>query len=191
MAQHIDSVATSGIPLVNQAQFYAEMRPGDMVFGWGSSPIIDKGIEGFTGGPSHVLKVWLPWATSPWVTLEAEFGYGVRIGPFADYMAYSGDLVLCRRPLNQLQLLDELTCGISLLDYKYDSIEFASLIARRVCDRLPLIQPPNQLYCSALMQAIAMKSIPFKVPDRPWADPEQIFTEDSVKTVCGMLQGHT
>lgn len=186
MAQHIDSVAASNIPKVSQAAFYDAMRPGDLVCCWGDEAI-SHGIENFTGGPSHILKVWLPWADGPWLTLEAEIDHGVRIGPFADYMAYPGDLVLCRRPLTLEQIKDELTFGATLLDYKYDSVEFASLVARRFLNRLPVIQPERELYCSGVQQAIALKSIPFKVPDRPWATPEQLFTEASMTAVCALL----
>lgn len=187
MATHIDSVAGSNIPKVTKARFYELMRPGDLVFCWGKAAI-SRGIERFTGGPSHVMKVWT-YPRGPWLTLEAEIGKGVRVGPFDDYMSYPGDIVLCRRELTLDHVEAELRFGMTLLDYEYDSVEFLSLVARRFDDRLPLIQPSNQLYCSGLQQAIALQSIPFNVPDRPWATPEQLFTEKSVTAICARLEG--
>lgn len=193
MASPLKSVATSGIPLVTKDQFYKSMAPGDLVFGWNSA-ILSKGIQDFTAeggfkGPSHVLKVWLPWSNGPWLTLEAEFGKGVRFGNFADYAdAYGGDIVLCRRPITFQQVQAEITFGSTLLDYKYDTVEFASIIARKLSNKFPLIQPDGQLYCSGLQQVLATKSVPFKVPDHPWATPQQLFTEGSVNAVCGLLQ---
>lgn len=188
MAQHIDSVASSSIPKVTEAEFFAAMLPGDLVFCWGAANI-SKGIEKFTGGPSHVLKVWLPWSTGPWLTLESEIDHGVRVGQFADYMKYPGDIVLCRRSITLSQVESELSFGTTLLDYKYDTIEFASLIARRFSSKFPLIQPKNELYCSGLQQAIAEESIPFNVPNQPWATPEQLFTETTVIPICARLKG--
>ncbi len=188
MAAHIDSVATSGIPQVNVAGLYFALRPGDLLFCWGSE-YVSAGIEKFTGGPSHVLKAWLPWSTAPWLTLEAEFAKGVRVGKLEDYTRYAGDVVLCRRPLTIPQVEAELQLGFSLLDDGYDTIEFVSLVARRFVDRFPLLQPPDELYCSGLQQVIAQASVPFNVPTRPWATPEQLLTDPSVRTVCALLQG--
>ena len=185
MAQHIDSVAGSSIPQVTRAKLYTLIRPGDLVFCWGNVKI-SNAIERVTGGPSHVLKAWT-FPAGPWLTLEAEFGHGVRFGQFADYMTYPGDIVLCRRPLTIDQVDAEISFGATLLDYKYDSIEFASLVARRLSTRFPLIQPKNELYCSGLMQAVAAVSVPFSVPDSPWATPEQLFTDPSVTTICAVL----
>lgn len=190
MAQHIDSVASSNIPKVTQEQFYKELLPGDLVFCWGN-PAISKGIEKFTGGPSHVLKTWLPWSTGPWLTFEAEYGLGVRFGKFSDYMKYQGDIVLCRRPLSLEQVEAELVFASTLLDEKYDTIEFFSLVARRFSTKFPLIQPSNELFCSGAQQAVAAYSVPFDVPDRPWATPEQLFTETSVTPICALLDQTT
>jgi hypothetical protein len=172
-------------PAMSAAVFFEAMRPGDLVFCWGSG-LISKGIEAFTNGPSHVFKVWLPFSTGPWLTLEAELTHGVRFGQFADYLNYPGTIVLCRRALTLAQVEAELTLGATLLDYKYDAVEFASLVARRFSTRFPLIQPKGELYCSGLQQAVAAASIPFNVPDKPWATPEQLFTDPSVHTICAL-----
>ena len=188
MADRIQSVATSAIPKVSKSEFFEAMRPGDLVFCWGNIPI-SKDIEEFTGGPSHVMKVWVPFGTGPWLTLESEFGYGVRFGQFADYLIYPGDIVLTRRPLTITQIEAELTFGATLLDYKYDTVEFASLVARRFSTKFPLIQPKNELYCSGLMQAVAAVSVPFTMSDKPWATPEQLWEDASVTAICALLQG--
>ena len=186
VATQIKSITSSGIPTASQAAvFYEAMKPGDLVFCWGNDAI-SKGIEDFTAGPSHVFKVWLPFSTGPWLTLEAEFAHGVRFGQFADYLSYPGAIVLCRRALTLAQVEAELTLGATLLDYKYDTVEFASLVARRFSTRFPLIQPKNELYCSGLQQAVAAVSVPFSLPDRPWATPEQLFTDPSVHTICAL-----
>lgn len=188
MAEPIQSVAASTIPKVGAAGLFAAMQPGDLVFCWGCEPI-SQAIEKFTAGPSHVLKVWLPWpGLAPWLTLEAEYGRGVRFGQFEDYLSYPGDLVLCRRALTLDQVKAEIAFGAGLLDFKYDTIEFASLVARKLSTRFPLIQPDGQLYCSGLQQAIAAKSVPFNIPDKPWATPEQLYTDPSVVAVCAQLK---
>jgi hypothetical protein len=194
MAQHIESVATSGISLATRDQFMAAMIPGDIVCTWGRDPIISEGIELFTGGkgykgPSHILKVWRPFAGGPWLTAEAQFGRGVHFGRWDDYLGYQGDLVLCRRPLTPAMVQAEIELCTTLLDYKYDTIEFVSLVARRLSDRFPLIQPAHELYCSGLQQVLATASIPFALPEKPWADPEQLFTESSMTAICGLLEG--
>lgn len=187
MAAPIKSVAASGIPQVDRAQFFALMQPGDLVFAWGNITI-SKLIEGFTKGPSHVLKVWT-YPSGPWLTLESEIDHGVRFGQFADYLSYPGDIVLARRPLTIAQIDAEIAFGATLLDYKYDTIEFASLVARRFSTRFPLIQPAKELYCSGLMQAVAGASLPFDVPDVPWATPGQLWEDASVTAVCALLEG--
>ncbi len=179
MAAHLESFVTANIPKVSWGEFFESMLPWDLCFCWGSA-LVSKAIEDFTNGPSHVLKVWLPPRTGPWLTLEAEFTHGVRIGPFADYLRYPGNVVLCRRPITFEQGSAELEFGSTLLDYKYDTIEFASLVARHFSTRFPLIQPRNELYCSGLQQALAAKSIPFLCSDKPWATPEQLYTDPSV-----------
>jgi hypothetical protein len=186
MAAHIDSVAKSGLPLVTAPELFQAMQPGDLFFCWGS-PTISQAIEKFTGGPSHVGKVWT-YPTGPWLTLESEYGMGVRFGQFADYLHYPGDIVLCRRPLTITQIEAEIAFGSTLLDYKYDTIEFASLVARKLSTKFPLIQPAKELYCSGLQQAIAAVSVPYSVPDVPWATPEQLFTDPSVTAICAMLK---
>ena len=187
MAQHIASVATSGLPLVAETQFWPLMQPGDLVFCWGDE-LISKGIEKFTGGPSHVLKAWT-FPGGPWLTAEAEEGHGFRFGQFADYMAYPGDIVLCRRPLSIEQVTREIAFAATLLDYKYANIEFPELVAQRFLNRFPLAMPKDEVVCSGSQQVLAAVSVPFGMPDVPWATPEQLFTDPSVTAICGRLKG--
>jgi hypothetical protein len=188
MAQRIKSVVSSNLTRVTEDEFFDVMQGGDLVFCWGNIPI-SHAIEDITGGPSHVLKVWLPFSTGPWLTLESEFNYGVRVGRFADYLKYPGDIVLCRRSLTLTQVEAELTFGSTLLDEKYDTIEFFSLVARKFFARFPLIQPKKELYCSGLQQAVAAVSVPFDVPDVPWATPGQLYEDASVTPICALLEG--
>ena len=173
--------------MVTREEFYAAMRPGDLVYCWGDAPI-SRAIEWFTGGPSHVLKVWLPFSNGPWLTLEAEIDKGVRFGQFADYLVYPGNIVLTRRPITFPQVQEELTFGATLLDYKYDTVEFASLVARRFSKKFPLIQPAKELYCSGLQQALSAVSVPYNIPDVPWATPEQLWKDSSTQVVCGLAR---
>jgi hypothetical protein len=193
MAKRIESVASSSTPKVSREQFMAAMIPGDLVCCWGRDPVISEGIELFTGGkgykgPSHILKVWRPFAGCPWLTAEAQIGRGVHFGRWDDYLSYDGDIVLCRRSLTPAQVRAEIELCTTLLDYKYDAIEFVSLVARRISDRFPLIQPSGELYCSGLQQVLATASIPFSVPDKPWATPEQLWEEASMVPVCALVK---
>jgi len=97
--------------------------------------------------------------------------------------------VLARRPLTLAQVEAELAFGATLLDYKYDAVEFASLVGRRFINRFPLVQPAKELYCSGLQQAVAAVSVPFSAPSTPWATPEQLYTDPSVTALCALLEG--
>jgi hypothetical protein len=190
MAQHIDSVAGSSLPKVTKAQFWQLLRPGDRIFCWGQ-PLISRGIEDFTAGPSHVLQLWLPWPTAPWLTQEAVYGHGVRVGVLSrDYVGvYDGDLVLCRRPLSDSQVRTEIETGFDFIGEKYDTIEFASMVARKISDKFPLIQPANELFCSGFDQVKAEKTVPYEAPSRPWATPEQLFSDPKTADICALLKG--
>ena len=197
MAQHIDSVATSGLPLVTKDAFYDAIQGGDLVFCWGSEAI-SKAIEGVSGGPSHVLMVWTPWANAPWLTLEATFpsktvqsASGVHIGLFQDYMdQYTGDMVLCRREgLTPSNIVAELNAGFMLLDDNYNWKTDVSIAARKLLPFLPPVEISNEMYCSGLQEVMGKSSpIPFQVyPPNP-NTPEQDFTDPSVTAICGILQ---
>lgn len=78
MAQHIESVKSSGIEQVTKTEFYAALRGGDLIFCSGSYAI-SRGIEAVTGSPfSHVLMAWLPYRANEWLTLESTAHKGVQ-----------------------------------------------------------------------------------------------------------------
>lgn len=164
------------------------------MFCWGNTKV-SKIIEDLSGGPSHVLKIWLPWPTSPWLTLEATFpskdsesNGGVHIGMFSDYVdGYAGDLVLCRRSLTEDQIQQELNFGFSLLDYDYNWKEEVSIAFRKLIPFAPVVKPKKELYCSGLQQVIAEKTIPFKTYGPDWNTPEQDFIDPTVTPVCALL----
>lgn len=161
------------------------------MFCWGAEPI-SKAIECVAGGPSHVLMIWVPPWSTQWLTLESTAQRGVHVGKFEDYVdGYNGDLVLCRRPsLTQPQIFEQLNIGFSLLDDRYDFIEEASIAVRKlgILSKLPAIKPKNQLYCSGLIQAISVSTVPYKTYGPDWNTPEQNFIDPSVETVCAKLK---
>lgn len=190
MATHIDSVGGSTIPKVSKDAFVAQVRQGDLVFCSGQAKV-SKGIEGLTGSPfSHVLMVWRPWVSSPWLTLESTDDKGVHVGMFSDYVdKYDGDLVLTRRDaLTQSQIVTQLNAGFALLDDSYDYAEEASIAARKLLKFLPDIKPAKELYCSGLQQAIAAYTIPFKTYDSDWNTPEQDYIDPSVTVLAALLK---
>jgi|GEM_PF-2343973 len=195
MAQHINSVAASGLPLVTKDAFYDSIQGGDLVFCWGSDDI-SKAIEDVSGGPSHVLMVWTPWSSAPWLTLEATFPCviesksGVHIGLLQDYMdSYPGDMVLCRREgLTQAAIIAELNFGFMLLDDNYNWQTEISIAARKLLPFLPPVEPKNEEYCSGLQEVMGKITIPFLAhPPNP-NTPEQDFTDPSVTAICGFLR---
>lgn len=193
MAPHIQSVASSDIPKVSKGDFYAALRGGDLVFCSGKESI-SKAIEGVTGSPfSHVLMVWLPWAGCPeWLTLESTDDKGVHVGRLGDYVdTYDGDLVLTRRgDLTQEQIVQQLNTGFALLDDRYDFIEEGSIAVRkmRLFSRLPDVKPAKELYCSGLIQAISLTTLPFKTYDDDWNSPEQNYIDPSVYAICAIMR---
>jgi hypothetical protein len=190
MAQNIQSVASSDIPKLAKADFIAAVRQGDLVFCSGQA-VVSKGIEGVTGSPfSHVLMVWRPWVSSPWLTLESTDTKGVHVGMFGDYVdGYDGDLVLTRRPaLTAEQIEEQLNVGFTLLDDSYDYVEEGSIVARKLLKFLPDIKPAKELYCSGLQQAIAMNTVPFKTYGSDWNTPEQDYIDSSVIPIAALVR---
>ena len=192
MAQHIDNVALSQLPRLEKDEFYASIYGGDLLFCAAASGI-GKVIEEETHSPfSHVGMCWTtPWLAE-WMFLEAVFPQGVRLSKLADYIdGYDGDLVLARRPtLTQAQIETELSTGFYLVGEAYDWIEEVSIAVRKIklFSWLPDIKPSKEKYCSALIQADALKTIPYKVPGPDWATPEQIYTDPSVEAVGTLLK---
>jgi hypothetical protein len=192
MAQHIDSIRTSGIPQVSKADFYTSLVWGDLIFAQGNYAI-SKGIEQITKSPlSHVLMVWLPFPSSEWLTLESTSDKGVHIGRVTDYVdKYNGDLVLCRRKLTDEQKYKALKFGFALLDDKYDARQEAKIVAHKLCSLYPVSASKNEFFCSSLMQQLGIYQLaPFKTASIPGEmdTPEDIFTDPSVETVCSLVK---
>lgn len=192
MAQHIDSVAGSSLPKLVKEEFYASIHGGDLLF-CSASDGIGKVIEDETHSPfSHVGMCWtVPWLTE-WMFLEAVFPQGVRLSKLADYIdSYDGSLVLARRPaLTQAQIETELNAGFYLVGEGYDWLEEVSIAVRKIklFSWLPDMKPPQEKYCSALIQADALKTIPYVSHGKDWNTPEQIYTDPSVEAVCALLK---
>jgi Permuted papain-like amidase enzyme, YaeF/YiiX, C92 family len=192
VAEHIDSVASSQLPRLAKDEFYSSIHGGDLLFCAALSGI-GKLIEGETHSSfSHVGMCWTaPWLTE-WMFLEAVFPQGVRLSKLADYIdGYNGDLVLARRPaLTQAQIETELNTGFYLVGEAYDWIEEVSIAVRKIklFSWLPDLKPSKEKYCSALIQADALETIPYRVTGPDWATPEQIYTDPSVEAVGALLK---
>lgn len=190
MALHIDSVAGSALPRVTKGEFYTRIRPGDLLFCWGSAEV-SKVIKDLTDGPSHVLKIWTPgeWARQ-WLTLESTIDRGVHVGLLSDYIdRYEGDIVLARRKvLTQSMIEAELARGLSLLNYTYDWQQEVSIAARKLIKSLPLLMPKDELYCSGLQYAMSIATpYPLKRPAASMPTPEDNWTDPTVEAVCALL----
>lgn len=191
MAQHIQSVAASGIKQVTEAELYTQIRPGDYLFCAGRTAI-DGAIQGLTKSPwSHILMMWLAGPRSRWLTLEATFTKGVHVGLLDDYInGYVGDLVVARRPvLSDSMLFDELNCGLSLLDDGYDWQQEVSIASRKLLKQLPLIEPKGELYCSGLQYAMSLATpYPLQRPAASYPTPEDNWTDPTVEPVCALIR---
>jgi hypothetical protein len=192
MAQHIQSVETSGIRQVTKEQFYRELQWGDMVFCSGQAAI-SKAIEGLTGSPwSHVLMAWLPFPEGPWLTLEATIDKGVHVGLLSDYTnGGDGPIVLARRTLTEEQKAEQMVVGLGLVDDKYDWKQEVTTAAHKLLRCLPVVQPNGELYCSGLeyVQAATVAPYAYKMdaehPNLP--APEDIYVDPSVEAICALI----
>ncbi len=191
MAQHIASVAGSGIPLATKAEFYAQLRWGDMLFCSGSGPV-SRAIEDVTHSPfSHVLFCWLPAHAGQWLTLEATLQRGVHVGRLSDYVdGYDGDLALARRPaVGDTQKFAELNAGFAVLEDAYDWRQEVSVVAHKLLACLPVVHPLGEYYCSGLMWWMSQASrSPLQMPGPELPTPEENWTDPSVVPVCARLR---
>lgn len=193
MAAHIQSVRTSGIPHVSKDQLYSSLAWGDLIFCQGNYAI-SKAIGQITGSPlSHVLMVWLPFASSEWLTLEATIDKGVHIGRLLDYTdKYDGDLILARRQLTDDQKFKALRFGFSLLDDKYDTFQEVRIAAHKICSLYPVSASKDSFFCSGLIQQLGIYQLaPFKTSSVPGQmdSPEDLFTDPSVEAICSLIKG--
>jgi hypothetical protein len=192
MAQHIQSIAASGIAKVSKAEMYQSIRFGDLFFCSGRE-MVSKGIEAVTGSPfSHVGFLWLPNNATEWLTLEATIQHGVHVGRFADYAdSYNGDIAIARRGAlpesDQYRMLNK---GFTLLDFAYDWQQEATIVAHKLIAALPVIHPKQEYYCSGLMWALSLvSSLPLQKPSVNFPTPEDNWTDPSVEPVCAVLKG--
>ena len=190
MAAHIDSVASSRLPMLGKEEFYASIHGGDYLMCSGEDGI-SVVIEKETRSPwSHMLMLWLPWPGSRWLTLEATLQKGVHVGLASDYIDnYKGWLVLARRPKPTLAEIEaELNAGLGLLDEGYDWQSEVTFAAHKLLRIFPIVNPPREVYCSGLQQAMT-RATPYPiVTEGPIpATPEQIYTDASVEAVCALL----
>jgi hypothetical protein len=191
MATHITSIRSSGILAVTKAEFYDQLRFGDMVLCQGKYAESDV-IEACTSSPfSHILMVWLPAGATQWLTLESTASKGVHVGRLSDYVdLYDGDLVLVRRSiLTDADKLAELNAGFALLDDTYDWQQEVTTVAHKLLHALPIDKPAKEYYCSGLMYAISLAtSHPLQMPGPSLPTPEDNYTDATVAPVCALLK---
>ena len=191
MAAHIDSIASSGIARVTKADFYEQLRWGDLLFCSGRAPV-SRAIEDFTHSPfSHVLFCWLPAHAGQWLTLEATLARGVHVGKLRDYVdAYDGDLALARRPaVGDMQKFDELNAGFDVLEDGYDWEQEVTMVGHKLLKLLPVAHPKGEYYCSGLMYVMSLASrSPLQFPGPELPTPEQNWTDPSVEPVCALMK---
>jgi len=186
MAAHIENIKSSDLKKVSKAELYAKLGVGDLVLTSGNYPE-SKVIKDITKSPfSHVLKVWLPFFNTEWLTLESTAQHGVHIARFSDYVdRYNGDLVVCHRPkLTGSNILDGLSFGFSLLGDRYDFNQEFEIACHKLFNLLPVSATKNQFFCSGLVQMIGEKEgLPF-TPDKihgAMCTPEDIFVDQTVE----------
>jgi hypothetical protein len=193
MAQHIDTVASSSIPKVSQAEFMSAARPGDLVFCSGADGISIP-IEKETGSPfSHVLQLWPPEDCDLWLTLESTIEHGVHVGKWNEYFpGYNGDMVLCRRPsLSAQDIISIRDRFLTILDDGYNWKTEVGIAAHNLLKFLPVDNPKAEYYCSGAQYVASLAVAPgLQRPSELWLPtPEDNFTDPSVEAVCAILKG--
>lgn len=187
MAQHIGNLATCTLPRVDKAGFYRNLQFGDMIFCSGQKAV-SKGIQSVTGSPwSHVFFAWLAVNNAQWLTIEATFEKGVHVGLVADYAdLQDGPIAIVRNP--KLTVADNelaLATMLGLLDYGYDCAEEVSMAARKLWDKLPLMQPKRELFCSGLQYEGKLPTHwPLQKPGQNYPTPEDNFTDPNMEAIC-------
>lgn len=191
MATHITSIKNSTIPRVTKEQFYGELRGGDLVFCQGNYAI-SKGIEVITGSPfSHVFMSWLPEGADQWLTMESTSDKGVHIGRLTDYLdSYDGDVVIGRLTgFGLTDTIQALNAGFKVLEEAYDFAQEGSIVARKLCSKLPLIKPTKEYYCSGLMWLITQATkFPLQQTGANLPTPEDNWTDPKVVPVCAYVK---
>jgi hypothetical protein len=189
MATHIASVAGSDIESVQEVEFYARARSGDLVFCCGRADI-SRAIESVTHSPfSHVLMTWLPPDADAWLTIESTFHHGVHVGQLADYVdGYDGDLVLARRPvLTEDAIRKARDAGLRVLDDGYDWKQEVSIVGHRLLKSIPVEIPKKEYFCSGLQYFMSLATrYPLRRPGPNYPTPEDIWCDSTVTPVCAL-----
>lgn len=191
MATHIASVASSDIESVQEVEFYARARSGDLVFCCGRADI-SRAIEDVTHSPfSHVLMTWLPPDADAWLTIESTFHRGVHVGQLADYVdSYDGDLVLARRPvLTEEAIRRARDAGLRVLEDGYDWKQEVSIVGHRLLKSIPVEIPKKEYFCSGLQYFMSLATrYPLQRPGENYPTPEDIWCDPTVTSVCALIK---
>lgn len=191
MAQHIQSIASSSILRVTEAQFLDRCRTGMAIYCEGLYDI-SKGIEWFTGSPwSHIgTLVWVE-AFQAWGVSEATDTHGVHMGHLKHYLeTYNGNICLAATPvLDQTDVLTMLQTQFGMFDEGYDSTQEASMVGHRLCSALPIIEGSNKKFCSGLYQASRAKTkLPLQFKGPGAATPEDCWIDPATIPVCALVK---
>jgi len=189
VAAHISSVATSDVELVTKAEFYRNVKSGDLVFCCGRADI-SRAIEDLTHSPfSHVLMAWLPPDADAWLTIESTLQHGVHVGQLAAYLDdYDGDLVLARRPvLTEEEIRKARDAGLRVLDDAYDWKQEVSVVGHRLLKCIPVEIPKGEYYCSGLQYLMSLATrYPLRRPGPNYPTPEDVWGDPTVVPVCAL-----
>lgn len=192
MATHINSVATSGLPLVSSAEFWSQVRNADLIFCSGADGI-SVPIEKETGSPfSHVFQVWIPPDLKTPLVMQSTIQHGVAINLLSDYWKYDGDLVLTRRErLTEAEIVAIQQRFLTIVDDGYNWKTEVGIAAHKLLGFLPVPSPKSEYYCSG-SQFFASQAAPppLQQPNPLWLPtPEDNYTDPSVVAICGKLKG--
>jgi hypothetical protein len=191
MAQPITSLLNSDLPKFSVAEFYSNLRHGDLIFCQGNA-LISNVIEKETNSPlSHVLMAWLPSATSPWLLIEAVIDKGVHVGLVDDYVqGYNGYICIARRPkLTIDHITASLNAGFALLDSGYNWQTEISIAGSKLLDKIPILNEKREFYCSGLMYAMSLATpYPLQKPNSYPPTPIQNWLDPTVEAVGVLIK---
>lgn len=202
MAEHIQSIAASGIARVDAAAFTARAQTGMLLFASHSKrDAVSAAIEDVTASPfSHVGMVYQCSYTGKHLLLESVWPGGARIGGFDCYVSgYDGDLVLCEagssfsRPLLLAALQRALGMLQTELDRPYDVEDEIKLVLHQA---MPFVHPElgavdHSCFCSAYMAA-GLGAAGFLIqPPKCGGDvtPEELWRHDFIVPVVALVKG--
>jgi hypothetical protein len=191
MAEHIDSIRSSAMPRVNKAEFYAQCRPGRVLFCEGNYEI-SRDIEAFTRSPFSHVATLLSFPFGRWGVLEATMHHGVHIGLLDYYVEkYNGDLAIAETPLlDGADVSALLETQFELIDDRYDVGQELSMVAHKLLRVYPIHVDRNEYFCSGLYeQGRKATRAPLLWKGPGMASPEQVWTDPSIVPVCALVKG--